>query len=79
MTSVWDLVLDFLPVSHPYVYSIVLCKSIVSEGKELILNWPIKNEKPLVSWDLIGQFDINSSFTDNGLANYCIYAGLQLR
>ena len=51
---------------------IVLCKSVVSEGKELILNWPIRFQEAHGFSFLIGQFDINSSFTDNGLAKHNI-------
>ena len=39
---------------------IVLCKSVVSEGKELILNWPIRFQETHGFSFLIGQFDINS-------------------
>ena len=39
---------------------IVLCKSVVSEGKELISNWPIRFQETHGFSFLIGQFDINS-------------------
>ena len=40
--------------------SIVLCKSVVSEGKELISNWPIRFQETCGFLYLICQFDINS-------------------
>ena len=40
--------------------NIVLCKSVVSEGKELISNWPIRFHETHGFSFLIGQFDINS-------------------
>ena len=48
----------------------ILCKSIVSEGKELISNWPIRFQETHGFSFLIGQFDINFFFTDNGLAKH---------
>ena len=42
------------------MYCIVLCKSVVSEGKELISNWPIRFQETRSFLFLIGQFDINS-------------------
>ena len=39
---------------------IVLYKSVVSEGKELISNWPIKFQETHGFLFLIGQFNINS-------------------
>ena len=36
------------------------CKSVVSEGKELISNWPIRFQETHGFSFLIGQFDINS-------------------
>ena len=39
---------------------IVLCKSVVSEGKELISNWAIRFQETHGFLFLIGQFDINS-------------------
>ena len=38
--------IDAFELSLRALKYIVLCKSIFSEGKELISNWPIKNEKP---------------------------------
>ena len=38
----------------------MLCKSVVSEGKELISNWPIRFQETHGSSFLIGQFNINS-------------------
>ena len=38
----------------------MLCKSVVSEGKELVSNWPIRFQETHGFSFLIGQFDINS-------------------
>ena len=45
---------------HAGASNIVLCKSVVSEGKELISNWPIRVQETHGFSFLIGQFDINS-------------------